>query len=67
MKYKVGDIVRLADKRGYDIADYGKVVLTGIDKCNGKDKYLVDCYNNDSNGSDYIAFYDEEIAGLKEC
>ena len=66
MKYNVGDVVTLSDKRGYNIEDYGKVIMTGIDRCNGKDKYLVDCYSNDTNGSEYIAFYDEEIAGVKQ-
>lgn len=66
MKYNIGDVVTLSDKRGYDIADYGKIILTGIDRYNGKDKYLVECHSYEIDGNDYIAFYDEEIAGVKQ-
>ena len=67
-RYRVGDMVELtADRRGFDeIEGHGKVDMVGRDRYDGRNKYLVECYNNAENRYQSIAFYDDEIVGLYE-
>lgn len=67
-RYRVGDMVELtADRRGFDeIEGHGKVDMVVRDRYDGRNKYLVECYNNAENRYQSIAFYDDEIVGLYE-